>query len=126
MAVVRPQKQPQRTCVSCRETQDKRALIRVVRGPAASDAAPEHGPTPEHGTVTAVTIDERGRASGRGAYLCTNPDCWRRALRTGALSRALNVQLSPQDKHLLEGYLEHLEAGAPRSVALAPREGNPA
>ena len=124
MAVVRPRKQPQRTCVSCRETQDKRALVRVVRPAPGPEATPET--TPEHGTVTAVTIDERGRASGRGAYLCTNPDCWRRAMRTGSLSRALNVQLTPQDKHLLEAYLEQLEAGAPRSVALAPREGNPA
>jgi uncharacterized protein len=114
MAVVRPRKQPQRTCVACREAQDKRALVRVVRG---AEASAEHG---------AVTIDERGRANGRGAYLCINPECWRRALRTGSLSRALNVQLSPADKHLLEGYLERLESGVPQNAAAAPREGSPA
>lgn len=115
MAGVRTRQQPQRSCVSCRETQDKRALIRIVRSPDGAAGTAEH---------SAVTIDERGRWHGRGAYLCSNPDCWRRALRTGALSRALNVQLSPDDKHQLETYLERLEAAAPPSVALAPREGN--
>ena len=113
MPVVRPRKQPQRTCVSCRETQDKRTLIRLVRAPAGHDGS-------------SVTIDERGRANGRGAYLCTRPDCWRRALRTGSLARALNTQLSAQDRQALEAYLEQLAAGAPHSVALAPREGSPA
>ncbi len=110
MPVVRPRKQPQRTCVSCRETQDKRALVRIVRVPGDGG----------------VTIDERGRSNGRGAYLCTNPDCWRRALRSGSLSRALSVQLSPQDRHALEAYLERLEASAPSDVARAPREESPA
>ena len=112
MPVVRP-RQPQRTCVSCRETQDKRALIRLVRAPGSAESG-------------RVTIDERGRANGRGAYLCTGPDCWRRALRSGSLARALNTQLSAQDRQALEAYLERLESGAPQSVALAPREGSPA
>ena len=113
MPVVRPRKQPQRTCVSCRETQDKRTLIRLVRAPGRPE-------------VGGVTIDERGRATGRGAYLCTSPDCWRRALRSGSLARALNTQLSADDRQTVEAYLERLAVGAPLSVALAPREGSPA
>jgi predicted RNA-binding protein YlxR (DUF448 family) len=113
MPFVRPRQQPQRTCVSCRETQDKRTLIRLVRAPAGPEGS-------------SVTVDERGRANGRGAYLCTSADCWRRALRSGSLARALNTQLSPHDRQTLEAYLERLTAGAPQSVALAPREGSPA
>jgi predicted RNA-binding protein YlxR (DUF448 family) len=112
MPVLHPRKQPQRTCVSCRETQEKRALIRIVR-------------TAEG----AVAIDERGRANGRGAYLCTSPDCWRRALRTGSLARALHAQLTPEDRHTIEARLEALdtrEPGVARTAALAPREGSPA
>ena len=113
MPVLRPRKQPQRTCVSCRESQDKRTLIRLVRTPGGLEGS-------------GVTIDERGRANGRGAYLCTNPDCWRRALRTGSLARALNTQLSAHDRRTLEAYLERLATGAPQSVAFAPTEGSPA
>ena len=113
MPVAGPRKQPQRTCVSCRETRDKRALVRLVRAPGSAEAG-------------GVSIDERGRTNGRGAYLCTSPDCWRRALRTGSLARALNTQISAEDRQTLEAYLERLAAGAPQSVALSPREGSPA
>lgn len=46
---------PMRQCLGCREMKPKRELTRVVR-------------TPE-GTVC---IDRKGKANGRGAYLCAN------------------------------------------------------
>ncbi|MGB3328585.1 MAG: YlxR family protein [Thermomicrobiales bacterium] len=73
----RPKHVPRRTCVACRESDDKRSLIRIVR-------------TPE-GTVE---IDPTGKKNGRGAYLCDRPTCWTRAIETNVLSRALNVALS--------------------------------
>ncbi len=90
MAVLRPRKQPERTCVSCRETQAKRTLVRLVRTATEGDSR--------------VTVDESGRAHGRGAYLCHRAECWERALRTGALARALNVPLTPHDRQSLEAY----------------------
>lgn len=96
---LRPRSQPERTCVSCRETQAKRGLVRLVRSATEGDSR--------------VTVDESGRAHGRGAYLCTRIECWQRALRTGAVARALNVQLTPDDRQTLEQYSQRLVPATP-------------
>lgn len=73
----RPKHVPRRTCVACRESDDKRSLTRIVRTPEGS-----------------VEIDLTGKKNGRGAYLCDRPTCWTRAIETNVLSRALNVALA--------------------------------
>lgn len=70
---------PQRQCMGCRERKSKRELIRVVR-------------TPE-GTVT---LDFGGKLNGRGAYICPNPECLKKAIRAKALERSLDT-LIPED-----------------------------
>ncbi len=84
---MRPRHVPARTCVACRKEQPKRGLVRIVRAP--------------NGTVT---VDVTGKAAGRGAYLCQRPDCWTAALKRGALSHALKVPLSAEDRAALERY----------------------
>lgn len=82
---------PQRTCVICRTTAEKRALVRLVR-------------TPDEG----VQVDPTGKRNGRGAYLCDNPACWDRALETDALARALRITLTEMDR-------ERIRAARPAS-----------
>ncbi len=72
-------KVPQRQCMGCRERKDKRDLIRVVRSPEGS-----------------VSLDFSGRLNGRGAYLCPNPECLRKAIRSKALERSLETEI-PQE-----------------------------
>ena len=67
---------PQRQCMGCRERREKRQMIRVVR-------------TPEGG----VTLDFGGKMNGRGAYICPNPECLKKALRSKALDRSLEVTI---------------------------------
>jgi uncharacterized protein len=43
-----------------------------------------------------VSIDQTGRAAGRGAYVCRESTCLDRAISTGALGRALATRL-PED-----------------------------
>lgn len=86
---------PQRTCVACRETKNKRDLIRIVKMPEL-----------------AIIVDETGKAQGRGAYLCRRLECWQNGLSRGAISRALKTTLSPQDQKVLETYAaDHFQAG---------------
>ena len=40
-----------------------------------------------------MIVDTRGRANGRGAYICSNAECLRKAVRTKALERALKVEI---------------------------------
>ena len=67
---------PQRQCMGCRERLEKRELIRVVR-------------TPE-GTVQ---LDFSGKLSGRGAYICPKADCLKKAMKSKALERSLEVEI---------------------------------
>ncbi len=70
---------PQRQCVGCRERKAKRELIRAVRNNAGE-----------------VSLDFGGKAPGRGAYLCPDPACLQKAMRSKALERALEVPI-PQE-----------------------------
>ncbi|WP_369696620.1 RNase P modulator RnpM [Aggregatilinea lenta] len=83
---------PQRTCIVCRSTADKRTLTRLVR-------------TPDDG----VHIDPTGKQNGRGAYLCDQRACWERALETDVLAKALRTTLTEADR-------ERIRAAQPRSA----------
>jgi len=94
---------PLRTCVQCRQVRSKRELIRIVR-------------TPE-GTIE---MDERGKAAGRGAYLCRNRTCWEDAIRHERLEHALKTTLSAADKKRLLEYGQQL----PCLAEASPEERN--
>lgn len=82
---------PQRTCVGCRETLAKRALIRVVRSPEG------------------VRVDRSGKLPGRGAYLHDRVSCWERGLK-GALANALKTTLSTEEREALLAFMATLPA----------------
>ena len=67
---------PQRQCMGYRERKSKREMIRVVRG-----------------TDGTVHLDFGGKAPGRGAYLCPNPECLRKAMKANSLGRALEMEI---------------------------------
>ena len=67
---------PQRQCMGCRERKAKRELIRVVRG-----------------TDGVVSLDFGGKMNGRGAYVCPNAECLKKAIRSKALDRSLEVTI---------------------------------
>ena len=67
---------PQRQCMGCRERKAKRDMIRVVRG-----------------TDGTVSLDFSGKLNGRGAYLCPNPECLKKAIRSKALDRSLETAI---------------------------------
>ena len=80
---------PQRQCVGCREMKPKKELIRVVRSPEG-----------------AVSLDFGGKMNGRGAYLCPDPECLKKALRSKALDRSLEVTIPEDVYHRLEKEME--------------------
>ncbi|MEE1200045.1 MAG: YlxR family protein [Christensenellales bacterium] len=74
--MLKKRKIPMRMCVGCREMKPKAELLRIVR--------------PQEGECA---IDRKGKAPGRGAYLCENSECLKRAVKTKALERALEAKL---------------------------------
>lgn len=82
---------PMRQCMGCRERKPKREMLRVVRSPEGT-----------------VSLDFRGKAQGRGAYVCPNPECLKKAVRSKALERNLEVPIPPE---VLERLSREMEAG---------------
>lgn len=72
----KPRKIPMRMCVGCREMKPKQSLLRVVK-PQEGDAH----------------IDRTGKAPGRGAYVCDNIECLKKAEKIRALDRALDTKI---------------------------------
>lgn len=70
------QKVPERQCIGCRESKNKKELIRIVKTPEGD-----------------IVLDKSGRRNGRGAYLCDNPECLKKAKERKALSRSFRIEV---------------------------------
>lgn len=82
---------PMRQCLGCREMKPKKELIRVVRSPEGE-----------------ISLDFRGKANGRGAYVCPNAACLKKAVKARALERAFSAPI-PQEVY--DRLNEQMEAG---------------
>ncbi len=89
-----PKKIPMRQCLGCREMKPKPELLRVVRSPEGE-----------------VSLDYRGKKPGRGAYVCRNAGCLRRAAKSRALARALGVEIPDEVMEKLAGAMEAEDNG---------------
>ena len=93
---MKPRKVPMRMCVGCREMKEKKELTRVVRSPEGE-----------------VFLDPTGKKSGRGAYVCRNLDCLKRAIKQRQLERQLDAALSPEAAEALRAEMEALAGEGP-------------
>ena len=80
---------PQRQCMGCRERKNKREMIRVVRG-----------------TDGTVNLDFSGKAPGRGAYICPDPECLKKARKAKSLDRSLEVTIPEEVYDRLDREME--------------------
>jgi predicted RNA-binding protein YlxR (DUF448 family) len=63
-----------RTCLGCRRRRPKGELVRLARG------------------ADGVVVVDDGRRQGRGAYVCAEPECVERALKSGRLGHAFRAE----------------------------------
>lgn len=80
---------PMRQCLGCREMKPKRELIRAVKSPDGE-----------------VSLDFKGIMPGRGAYLCPNGECLKKAMKSKALERAFSTQIPAEIYDALEKQME--------------------
>lgn len=73
---MKSRKTPLRTCVGCHEKKEKKEMIRVVRTPDLK-----------------IVLDDTGKAPGRGAYICRQDGCFKKAIQNKALTRALQMEI---------------------------------
>ena len=67
---------PQRSCVICRTQKNKNELLRIVRN-----------------KENIIKIDEKGKESGRGAYICYNMNCLEKPKKTKKLEKSLESKI---------------------------------
>lgn len=91
--VLKEKKKPERTCCGCRQKFDKSVLLRVVRRPQGKAEA-----------------DISGKAQGRGAYVCRDANCLKKAVKSGALERTLKTSIPDEVIKELEEEIEDKNA----------------
>ena len=87
---MKTRKIPMRMCVGCREMQEKRSLLRIVKSPEG-----------------AISFDRIGKAPGRGAYVCKSKECFERAVKQRQLERALETRI---DEAVFTQLMEEIDA----------------
>lgn len=75
---------PMRQCVGCGEMKAKKELIRVIK------------------TEEEVLLDTTGRKNGRGAYICADPECLKKARKSKGLERSLKASIPDEVYENLE------------------------
>jgi hypothetical protein len=75
---------PQRKCLGCGVSKNKSDLIRVVRS-AEKDGGADS---------VSVSVDLKGKKSGRGAYICKDESCLKKAVKAKKFDRGLDVKIS--------------------------------
>lgn len=82
---MKAKKIPLRMCTGCGEMFDKRTLVRVVKSPEGD-----------------ISLDLTGKKSGRGAYVCKNPQCLAKARKKKAFERAFSTQINEEVYNQME------------------------
>lgn len=72
-------KMPQRTCMGCNVKKDKKELIRIVKN-----------------NKDEINIDKTGKKEGRGAYICKDIDCLKKAIKSKRIGRVLGIDIKEE------------------------------
>ncbi len=73
---------PLRQCVGCNEMKSKKEMLRVLKT-----------------TEDEIILDTTGKLNGRGAYLCKNIECLKKAMKQKGIERSLKMNI---DKSVYE------------------------
>lgn len=84
---------PMRRCLGCNEHKPKAELLRVVRDPEGG-----------------ISLDFKGKKSGRGAYICRDVKCLKKARKSRRIDKDLECQIPDEVYDAMEKELEENEA----------------
>ncbi len=69
----KPKKIPLRMCIACKELKEKKEMLRIVKNADGE-----------------ISIDFTGKANGRGAYICDNPECVKKLKKQKLLNKVFS------------------------------------
>ena len=73
---MKQKKIPMRRCTGCNEQKPKNELIRIVKSPENE-----------------ISLDLTGKKSGRGAYICNNAECLKKARKSKRIDRTFEMTI---------------------------------
>lgn len=77
---------PQRTCIGCMQSKNKKELLRIVK---QNDGK--------------IFVDKTGKANGRGAYICNSVDCLEKAIKLKRLEKKFETKIDDEIYEDLRG-----------------------
>lgn len=89
---MRPKKIPMRMCTGCGEMKPKKEMVRVVKSPEGE-----------------VSLDLTGKKPGRGAYVCKNAECLRKARKSRRFEKAFSMKIPDEIYDAMEKELTENE-----------------
>lgn len=78
----------QRTCMGCNQKKDKKELLRIVKN-----------------KKNEISIDEKGKKEGRGAYICKDVKCLEKLEKNKRLEKIFDMQISKEIFNDLRGVI---------------------
>lgn len=76
---------PMRKCLGCEESKPKKELLRIVRSPEG-----------------VVSVDLKGKSSGRGCYICPSLSCYEKVVKNKLLEKALEIEIGEEVLNFLK------------------------
>ena len=80
---------PQRTCSVCRTQKNKNELLRIVKN-----------------KDNIINVDETGKQSGRGAYICYDMECLEKAKKRKGIERVLEIKIEDEIYEQMKNVIE--------------------
>lgn len=85
---------PQRTCSVCRTQKNKNELLRIVKN-----------------KDNIIKVDETGKQPGRGAYICYDMECLKKAQKSKKLEQALEIKIEDEIYGQIQNIIERKIGG---------------
>ena len=89
---MKPKKIPERQCLGCNEHKPKKELLRVVKTPEGE-----------------ILLDFTGKKSGRGAYICRDVKCLKKARKSKRIDANLGISIPEEIYDRMESELSENE-----------------
>lgn len=86
-------KVPMRKCVGCQEMKSKKEMIRVIRTQEGE-----------------FLLDATGKKNGRGAYICPDMECLKKAVKNKGLERSFKQSIPKDVYETLEKEMSQLDS----------------
>ena len=93
--MVKKKKIPLRMCLGCSEMKPKKELVRIVKTIIKMKDSDDE--------TYEISVDLTGKKAGRGAYICKDPECLKKARKSRRLEKNFSCKIEEDIYDKMEG-----------------------